>query len=210
MRAAGNVTGGSMGFGDNQIDGYAEGEEPLVFYHQRGEFRKYEAEQYRDLATGKNQPKRGLFRVLVSTKGNRFMFTIMVMVFAVVILVRVLGGKTSEGTVNGVFCDLSAFSMEDTVYASVKIRTSAAERDRLGKNAVVPPKDLHFSFAALDKDGAQSAADELDVVYDDAAAGGKEKIVRVSFTDYDIARVQCTVSSGDADPVTLSTGVEIR
>ncbi|HBG65871.1 MAG TPA: hypothetical protein DDW78_05310 [Treponema sp.] len=198
-----------MAFGDNQIDGYADGEEPLVFYHQRGEYRKYEAAQYRDLASGKNSPRRGLFRVLVSTRGNRFMFTIMVMVFAVVILVRVLGGKSSEGTVEGVFCELSAFSMEDTVYASVKIRTSAAERERLGKDSPVPPKDLSFDFRALDKDGSEIAADAADAVYDDAAAGGKEGFVRTSFTDFDIVRVQCTVSSGaEEESVTLSTGVE--
>ena len=64
-----------MAFGDNQIDGYTEGEEPLVFHYKKGDFRKYEAEKYRNIATGQDAPARGMIKdVFCSHAGNEHFF----------------------------------------------------------------------------------------------------------------------------------------
>ena len=54
-------------------------ENDLVFHYKRGSFRRHEQAIYRDLATGKNAPKKGLIKVLFSTKGNKIAFFTMVM-----------------------------------------------------------------------------------------------------------------------------------
>lgn len=51
-------------------------EDDLVFHYQRGSFRNQEQAIYRDLATGVTTPKRGLFKVLFSTKGNKTIFSL--------------------------------------------------------------------------------------------------------------------------------------
>ena len=62
-----------MAFGDDMVDGYPDGEEPLVYHYQKDSFRRHESKQYADLASGQSLPKRGFFKVLVGTRSNRFM-----------------------------------------------------------------------------------------------------------------------------------------
>ena len=104
-----------MAFGEDMIDGYPDGEEPLIFHHKNGEFRNLERKEYRDLATGQNQPKRGLFRVLVNTKMNRMIFIAMMMSFGLIFALSLLMDKPNETTVNGVYCNLSSYSFGEEI-----------------------------------------------------------------------------------------------
>lgn len=117
-----------MAFGEDMIDGYPDGEEPIVFHHKNGEFRELERKQWSDLATGQNQPKTGLFRVLVSTKMNRMIFIVMVMCFGLVFVLNLLMNKPNEATVNGVYCNLSALSINETLYVTTECRISSKSK----------------------------------------------------------------------------------
>lgn len=178
----------------NTVDGYAEGEEPLVFYHKRGEFRQYYSdEKLKDLAQGKNLPKRGLFRVLVATKANRAIFTGMMMCIGLVFALSFLGGKSNEAIINGMFCDLSAFSFQDQVFASLEIRPSyKTKRAHRG-----PYKQQSFTVAykVIDSDGAVSESSSQEFLYD--SPEGEGQFVRATFPDYDAAKVLCDVTLGD-------------
>ena len=65
-------------------DGYNEEDRDtaLFFHYKQGDFRKREDTKTRELALGINQPKKGLFRSLVNTRGNRFMFFTLIAVTA--------------------------------------------------------------------------------------------------------------------------------
>ncbi len=136
-----------MAFGDDMIDGYPDGEEPLVFHHKNGEFRNLEVKQYRDLATGKNQPKTGLFRVLVSTKMNRMIFIAMAMCFGLVFVLNLLMNKPNEATVNGVYCNLSALSINDTLYVTTECRISSKSK-AYRRNS--KPREVSINAVAVD------------------------------------------------------------
>ncbi|HAK68881.1 MAG TPA: hypothetical protein DEO40_00310 [Treponema sp.] len=191
-----------MAFGDDMIDGYPEGEEPLVFHHKNGGFRERESQVYRDLATGKNQPKKGLFRVLVSTKMNRMIFFAMIMTFGVVLAVSLLGGKANEGLVNGVYCSLNAFSFGDDVYVSVSMRRSSAKKSAEIKGQRV----VHYKVVAVNSDEADADVQEQDVVFTDS---GDEENARFVFKNYEITKINAGLSSGE-ETLNLTCKVQAR
>lgn len=179
-------------FSVGPVDGYAEGEEPIVFHHQDGEFRKYEKKLYSDLATGQNQPKRGLFRVLVGTKMNRMIFFAMIVTFVVVMGVGIFGGKSYEDTVDGVFCSMAAFSFGDDVYVSVSMKRSGSKQFRDG----VGPKNIEIKAVAVDSDGADSAVENRDFLFTDS---GEDEVCRFTFRNYDITKINALVSSSGTE-----------
>jgi len=190
-----------MAFGDNQIDGYEEGNEPLTFHHKNGEYRKNEPQFAQDLANGVNQPKRGFFKVLVSTKGNRSMFTVMCLAFVIIILVNIFAKNPNESVVNGINCNITSFSFEDKVYVTLELKTnekgrsSRSVRKSEEKTPVVKlasPKKVIAKFFLYNTDKAQSAVRESDCVFD-----GTTSYIRETFADYDIVEVKCSVTSAD-------------
>ena len=192
-----------MEFLENQVDGYGEEDEVVIWHHKKGGYRDREQSVYRDLATGKSQPVRGLFRVLVSTKMNRMIFTAMLMCLGLVFIISILGGKANQGTVGGVFCDMTAFSFGDDVYVSVSMRESKS-----GKNAdsgKIADGNLHFVFTAVNSDGADADLREDDYDFDALS----ENVCRVTFKNYEIAAVKATVSRGE-QTIDLSCKVEAR
>lgn len=195
-------------FTDGVIDGYAEGEEPIVFHHKNGEFRKYESQAIRDLATGQNQPARGLFKSLVSTKGNRLMFVAMVLCFALVFIVSILSNKPNENTLDGVYCKMDAFSIEESVYVSIAMHLSSSARE---KSDSEKPRHFFAEVTALDSSGEEAGQEKLDFLYsfskDD---GAKDQFLRTSFSDYEIEKIKCTLflaEEGNEQSVELSCGV---
>ncbi len=191
---------------NNSIDGYAEGEEPLVFYHQKGEFRKYydnDKMPLRDLAEGKGLPKRGLFRSLVSTKSNRIIFTCMMMCFALVFVLRFLQGKANEGVVGGMYCELSAFSFQEQLFASVEIRPSYLTKKRHWGD--YEQKFFSASFRVTNSDGNLSENLDQDFLYDSAA--GESLFLRASFGDYEAQEISCTLML-DGESIQLTSSVQ--
>jgi len=171
----------------DDVDGYTEGEEPIVFHYKKGDFRKREAKIYSDLATGKNQPKRGFFRVLVNTKGNRLVFTSMVFCFALVFIVWVLNGKENKNTINDVVCELNSFSFDGQVYSSLELKPAKNPED-------LSPRYLSVIFEAYDSDDTMINKQEQDIVFD---INGEEDFVRVVFTDYNLCVVKCLIKNND-------------
>ncbi|MCH5291240.1 MAG: hypothetical protein J1D88_05690 [Treponema sp.] len=209
-----------MSDGPNQIDGIPEEEaDALVFHYQRGSFRSRENERARNLATGTNQPRGGLFRSLVATRGNRLMLMVMLMTVVVVASVTLFGRSSSEHTVDGVYCLLDSFSYDDTVYATLSLSLPAsgsaspggyfglfraapgAHAEETREAPAVEPRQISVQFVAFDSDGGQSFREEQDTVFD----GGKTAL-RMTCPDYDIVRVEAVVN-GPSGSVTLSSAV---
>lgn len=191
-----------MAFGDNQVDGYTDGEEPLVFHYRKGEFRKYESEKYKNIATGKDTPARGLFRVLVATKGNRMLFITMMMCFVLMLVMSIFSAKSNVDTVGGVTCELTSFSFQDNVYTSLKMKKSRKE-DKFASGY----RNLFITFSLLDSEGNTVAVYESEYAFD--MGSPEEQFVRATFNDYEAHSSCCTVNCGD-DTMTIKTSIEQR
>ncbi len=187
------------------VDGYSEGEEPVIFHYQKGSFRKHEQQIYSDLATGKTGPAKGFFKVLVSSKGNKMIFFTMIVCIILAAIIGFLSGRKNQGSVAGVNCRLSAFSFEDTVYASISLSKNKKSRSKL-------PVNLEFYFEVATPKGvvAESAS-----VVSTFVPGEKAEPVHVAFPDYEFLKkssdekfiVRCRVSAGDEEKV-LETDIE--
>lgn len=168
-------------------DGYADGEEPIVFHHRDGEFRKYEKKIYSDLATGKTAPKKGIFRVLVSTKMNRAIFFTMIITFAVVLCVSLFGRKSNEGSVSGVSCSLSSFSFGDEVYVSIEMHRLGTREYRDG----VGPKTVEFDVTSVDSDGDDVSTQNVVFDFKDS---GEVEVCRLVFPNYSVEKIRASAS----------------
>ena len=191
---------------NNSIEGYAEGEEPLHFYHQKGEYRKYydnDKMPLRDLAEGKSLPKRGLFRVLVSTKSNRAIFIGMLMCFALVLALRFLRGGANEGTVSGMYCEMTAFSFQEQLLVSVEVRPSYLTKKH-HRGGDYEAKAFSASFQVTNSDGQVSESVSQDFLYE--SPEGESRFIRESFGDYDAGKVTCSLSV-DGQTIKLSASV---
>ena len=76
-------------------------EENLVFHYKKGSFRKREDHSTRDLATGKINLRPGLIKSLVSTKGNRIVFFVMLICIGVTVFLGLFRQSETE-VVSGV------------------------------------------------------------------------------------------------------------
>ncbi len=186
----------------------AEPENPenvFRFYYSREERLKNAPQSVKDFYAGKMAPKKGLFKVLVATPGNRFMLSSIV-VFVAFIWIFSFFSSRNEKRFLGTECELSAFSFEDSVYASLEFKEnpdwfsdrkkssdessgdfpedSAAEKN----HAQIPVRVL---FQAYDSSGLVADKAEVFDVY-----SGEGLFIRTKFSDYDIIKVSATVEAG--------------
>jgi len=192
----------------------ASGGEALHFFYDREERLKRAPQIVRDYYEGKSgQPAKGLFRILVATRTNRFMLVSVVLFAAFVWFYSAFSERTSADFI-GVPTALSAFSYEDSVYASLKFgerKTKSTGRIRnfraQNKSAA---KDLPANFpaavvfSAIDNTGSVIDAQEVIGVYE-----GQDLFLRTRFSDYDIIKVKALVMSGD-ERKEFSVSVEKR
>jgi len=181
-----------MAFGDDQIDGYTEGEEPLVFHYKRGDFRKREDKKYSDLATGKVQQKRGLFRVLLSTRANKMLFFVMIVCMIMVLILSFLKKRSNEGSINHINCTLNAFSYDGTVYSSLEL----APNKNSPFNEVIT---INCNFYFIDSDGNKVTEGFDSVTVEFKSKDDEKKYLRFSASDYNIVKVECKIFSGDGN-----------
>lgn len=203
-----------MVFMDEQPDGYAEGEEPVIFHYKKGDFRKREPKVYADLATGKTLPSKGLFKALVSTRGNKFMFFTLIMVFALVLIVSLLSGKANENVINGIYCNLDSFSYEGTVYSSVELKVSENSGKRIfgfkvpsSNEEISIKKEIYAIFLFYDSDG--DFLDKREVKYEFDSDIKDEKFIRSAITDFSVSRVECEIRI-EEDEILLKQTVKKR
>lgn len=180
-----------MNFGDGMVDGYGEGEEPIAFHHKKGEYRKYMDPKLADIAEGRNQPKRGFFRVLVSTRGNRMMFLVLCITFAVFFIVNFLGRNSNEDVINENKIKLSAFSFSEQIYLTFEMKNDDARKSR---NEVPQFQKYKINLEFINNDGAVAFQKDDEFIY-----YGDDYFYRETYTDYDIVSVRCTVRDNETE-----------
>lgn len=176
-------------------------EEQLVFHYNREERLKHAPKIVQDYYSGNFKPyKGGLFKSLVQTKANRLLFVTIVFTFGIILFIRYFGPEKRSGSLNKVDVSLSAFSYEDSVYASVKFH-DASKKIRSDFKDGLP---VLVTLSAYDKDGGNLGEEKLIGKYE-----GNEFFLRTTFTDYDIIKVSAVCSMGDS-LLTLESPVEKR
>ena len=155
----------------------------LHFYYNREERLKNAPQSVRDYYEGKMNPEKGLFRVLVSNRSNKFLLISIVLLAAFIWMFNFLSKNVSD-RIFGTECSLEAFSFDDTVYASLKF-------DEVKKSGEVA-YSLPFTvvFTAFDNSGLVSDKKEIQEFFT-----GNELFVRTKFSDYDIIKVTALVQS---------------
>ena len=174
---------------EEEADGRSglQGSEQLHFFYNREERLKHAPQNVRDFYNGTSgQPVKGLFRVLVATKGNRFIL-IATALFAAFVWFYSAFSERNSTSVAGMSVSLSAFSYEDFVYASVKL-TPLKNKKPTG------PLPVTVMFSAVDNNGAVNAEQEVTELYE-----GSEAFIRTKLSDYDIIRIDATLSVLDEE-----------
>ena len=90
---------------------------------------------------------------------------------------------------NKVDVNLSAFSYEDSVYASVKFH-EAGKKIKSDFEGGVP---VYATFSAHDKEGTTVSEEKVTGKYE-----GNELFLRTTFQDYDIIKIDAVCSMGDS------------
>ncbi|MGN0730070.1 hypothetical protein [Treponema sp.] len=165
--------------------------EDLVFHYKRGEFRNREQDIFRNLATGKTTVKRGLFKVLFSTRGNKIAFFTLVLCMVFLFIFRILNGGADTNSIAGVSVKISAFAFDGRVYASAEFSNSGG---RVREASSVP---LEIQFECINEEG--SVADKQKILVDFNPASPKP--VYAVFNDYDLVSVSCILTCNDEKAV---------
>lgn len=172
-------------------EGYAEGEEPLVFHYSRERRLENAPDVVKDFYENGISKPRGFFGILFARKGNKVLFFVMMMTFVVSMFFSYFGPKKSEGAIGNVKLSLVAFSFEGEIYASVKAEKNDARKKIKNMNAV-------FQFRGIDREGITVFEETHSSFFTDETFNPekKENFLRTKFTDYDIIRMECCVSDG--------------
>lgn len=172
----------------NIEEGRADGEEKPVFHYSREERIKNAPEIVRKYYSGELNQKRGIFRVLVATRANRMIFFCLAVAIIVTGFMGFFGPSKNSALVSGVPAKLTAFSVEDTVYVSLKLDEPARKsREKYDGTAA---KVLSV-FDAYDADSQKLFSKEISEIYE-----GREMFLRTTFRDYDIFNIDADVEIG--------------
>lgn len=176
-------------------------EDNLVFHYNREERLKRAPKIVQDYYSGNFKPyKGGLLKSLVATRGNRLLFVTIVFTFGIILFVRYFGPEKRSGSLNKVDVSVSAFSYEESVYASVKFN-EAGKKIKADFEDGVP---IYATVTAYDKEGVSVAEEKLTGKYD-----GNEIFLRTTFSDYDIIKIGAVCGMGDG-LLSLESPVEKR
>ena len=164
---------------DDTIDGYTEGEEPLVFHYSREERLKKAPQNVRDYYEGKMNVKRGLLKSLIATKANQYMLFSIALCMTAIFMVSKFGADSEKNSIGGTNIELSAFSFEDKIYVSTKLEASAAISNK---------DDVSENIIAMDKDRNEISTSICADFYD-----GKKLVLRTTFSDNNIEYIKAEV-----------------
>lgn len=173
----------------NPIEEMDPSEENLVFHYKRGSFRNREDQNTRDFATGKINLRPGFFKALVSTKGNRIVFFVMLICIGVTVFLGLFRQPESD-IVCGVRCNASAFSFDGKVYATLELEDTTKSSSQL-------PVTMEVLFECINVE--KSVADKYSetVIF----VPGEKQYVRTVFPDYDLKKLKVSVKSGEVEKV---------
>lgn len=163
----------------------------LVFHYKRGSFRRLETQRTRDLATGKMNGKKGLLKVLVSTRSNRFVLFTLLICIGVTVFLGIFR-KQDNDIVGGISCTVSAFSFDEKVYATVELLSTDKKKDDL-------PVKLTVEFQCINSDNVVADKSLEEFVYEK-----DRQFVRTVFSDYEMKGIRAIVSIGDESKTVFS------
>lgn len=176
-------------------------EENLVFHYNRAERLKRAPKIVQDYYSGDFKPyKGGLLKSLVATKANRLLFVTIIFAFGIILFVRYFGPEKKSGTLSRVDVSVTAFSYEDSVYASVKFN-EAGKKIKADFEDGVP---VWATVTAYDKDGGAVAEEKMTGKYE-----GNELFLRTTFSDYDIIKIGAVCGMGEG-LLSLESPIEKR
>ena len=160
-----------------------DGEQPLHFYYNREERIAKASPQVQEYYRGGMRPVRGIKVLFI--KQNRYIFLALVFFVAITWLYTGLNRTSNAATINGVNCELSAFSFGEEVYVSVSMKRSKKSDDTI-------PVNITADIFVINNDNQVSDKREIGHVYNK-----DEEFLRAKFTDYDIIRIDVILKSGD-------------
>lgn len=164
---------------ENEIDGFTDGEEPMIFHYSRKHRLEHAPQNVRDFYDGKMNVQRGLLKSLVATRANRCLLFSIVVCMAALFFVSKFGRDSFKDTIDGTQAEIAAFSFENTVYVSTSLK------------AVKSPSasdDVSAKITALNEEKKEIACESLSDFYD-----GKELFLRTTFEDNDIMYVEAEI-----------------
>ena len=160
-------------------------EQPLKFYYNR-EARIARAPQLvQDYYNGKLKPVRG-FKIFL-TKQNRYIFFALIFFVGATWIYTGLNRTRAGTTMAGINFELSAFSYEEEVYVSLKMKRST-------KSKSTAPATVNVEYFIIDPNNQISDKRTDSMIYDEG-----EQYLRTKFTDYDIIRVDVILNVGDEE-----------
>lgn len=204
-----------MGFGDRLKETKDPSQEEFDYENYKSEIHEERIRNapkiVRDYYNGTGiKFTKGFFKVLVATKSNRIIFMVMLMCAAIVLIKANLSGTDNIKVINNYECELTSFSYDDVVFASVKVHPLAKYRKELEKKASkdtgsenAEPFEVFIEFTGETGDGST-------VVFENTCSGQiYDKVVffRTSTADCDIITVSCTVTI-DSQKANLSVKVK--
>ncbi len=168
-----------------------ESSEGLVFRYKREERIKNAPKIVQDYYAGKMEPTKGLFRVLVATKFNRFMLFTVALCFAVVLIVHFFGSRPNLAVASGFELEMNSFAYDDSVFSQIKIHP--LKKSLMDKNfniqKIIEDKSVASAvFSFYDADGQL-----LDKIQKSAEIEKNAFFIRTKSVDYDIMKVDASV-----------------
>ena len=176
------------GFEETRSDNPSD-EEQMVFRYNRAERLKHAPKIVQDYYSGDFKPyKGGLFRSLISTRANKLLLATIIFTFGIIFFIRAFGPEKKSGRLSGVDISLSAFSYEDSVYASVKFY----EASKKLKSDFEGGYPISALISAYDNEGILISEQKVTGKYE-----GNEIFLRTIFSDYDIMSIGAVCSMDD-------------
>lgn len=160
-------------------------EQPLKFYYNREARIARAPLLVQDYYNGKLKPVRG-FRIFF-TKQNRYIFFALIFFVGATWIYTGLNRTRAGTTLAGINFELTAFSYEEEVYVSLRMKRSSRSRD-------VAPVNVQAEFFAIDPNNQVGDKRQGQLVYE-----ADEQYIRTKFTDYDIIRVDVILNAGGAE-----------
>lgn len=166
-------------------------DENLVFRYNREERIKNAPKIVQDYYAGKMNPTKGLFKVLVATKFNRFMLFTVGLCFAVVLFVNTFGNRPNIATAAGFEFEMSSFCYDENIYSQIKVhplKKSLADKNFAIDQYIKDQEKVFASFSFIDVDGQT-----LDKIQKSAEIEKNAFFIRTNSPDYDIIKVEAVV-----------------
>lgn len=164
-------------------EGHVDGDTTLHFFYNREERIKNAPKIVQDYYAGKMNPPRGFFKVLVSTRANKFLFLTMVVLAAFATIYTKVSGNDAAGNISGVKCELVSFAYDEEVFTSIKTKCS--------EESLKDPRVMKVHFYLSDADSQAAFEEETELLIDKT-----EDYIRLRTQDFEITKVRAVVNIG--------------